>query len=129
MSQQPDVQPGDGDESFKLVETWKVDHVQMREDKRIHLGNNFSISQSGIIGISCTERPSLSVDVIQEQINHLLYYQTKHIYQLHLSRFLTRNTWPQRVKLMVVYIYGILSLKRPRKSLIRSCPVNSFTKA
>ena len=33
----------------------------MREDNRLHLGNRFSLSESGTIGISCFETPSLSV--------------------------------------------------------------------
>ena len=61
LSEQHDVKSGDGDESLKLVETWNLDHVQMREDNTLFVSNRFSISESGAIGISCDEKPSLSV--------------------------------------------------------------------
>ena len=61
MSQQYDVKSGYDAESLKLVKTWKVDHVQTREDNKLFAANRISISESGMIGISCTENPSLSV--------------------------------------------------------------------
>ena len=48
------------DEPLKLVETWGVDHVQVNK-YRLDRSNSFSISESGIFGISCAENPSLSV--------------------------------------------------------------------
>ena len=104
LSYQHDVTSGDSDESLKLVEMWRVDHVQIREDDTLIPSNRFSISESGMIGISCYENPSLSV-CTRERINHLLYYQmTRSMVQLHLSRFLTKNTWLQPVRKTVVYI-------------------------
>ena len=62
LSQQHQVKAGnDDDEPLKLVETWKVDHIQMREDNNLAVLNRFSISESGMFGISCFENPSLSV--------------------------------------------------------------------
>ena len=61
LSEQQDVESGDGDESWKLLETWKVDHVQTREDNRFYRSSRFSVSESGAIGVSCEEIPSLSV--------------------------------------------------------------------
>ena len=61
LSYQHDVTSGDSDESLKHVETWSLDHVQMREDNKLTVSNRFSISESGMIGISCFEKPSLSV--------------------------------------------------------------------
>ena len=48
------------DQPWKLVETWDVDHVETTTDE-IHAANRFSVSKSGAIGISCSEKPSLSV--------------------------------------------------------------------
>ena len=62
LSQQHQERSGNGDdEPLKLEETWKVDHVQIREDNKLYPINRFSISESGIVGISCVENPSLSV--------------------------------------------------------------------
>ena len=62
LSQQHQVKAGNNDdEPLKLVETWKVDHVQIREDNKLYATNRFSISESGVIGITCVETPSLSV--------------------------------------------------------------------
>ena len=61
LSEQYDVKSRDDDQSWKLVETWKIYHVQTREDKRIYISNRFSMSESGAIGISCEEKPSLSM--------------------------------------------------------------------
>ena len=55
------MKSGEDDQSWKLVKTWKVDHVHMRENNKFYLGNRFSISESGAVGISCFETPSLSV--------------------------------------------------------------------
>ena len=38
-----------------------MDHVQMRDNDTLDVANRFSISESGMIGISCDEKPSLSV--------------------------------------------------------------------
>ena len=61
LSHQHDETSGDGDESLNLVETWNLDHVQMGDDNKLNLSNRFSISESGMIGISCFEKPPLSV--------------------------------------------------------------------
>ena len=61
LSHQHDVESRDIDQSLKLVETWKVDHVQMREDNELVLGNRFSISEFGMIGISGSEKSPLSL--------------------------------------------------------------------
>ena len=61
LSRQHRVKAGDNGESFKLVETRSLDHVEMREDNKFYTANRISISESGMIGISCDEKPSLSV--------------------------------------------------------------------
>ena len=62
LSQQHQVKAGNGDdEPLKLVDTWSLDHVETREDNKFNPGNSFSISESGMFGISCMENPSLSV--------------------------------------------------------------------
>ena len=61
MSQQHQGIAGNGDEPLKLMETWSLDHVHTREDNKLHPGNSFSISESGMFGLSCVENPSLSV--------------------------------------------------------------------
>ena len=62
LSQQHQVKVGNADdEPLKLVETWDVNHVQVREDDKFYPTNRFSISESGMFGISCAESPSLSV--------------------------------------------------------------------
>ena len=62
LSYQHDVKSGDDvDGSLKLMETWNVDHVQVIKDNKLNAANRFSISESGAIGISCTENPSLTV--------------------------------------------------------------------
>ena len=62
LSQQHQVKAGNGDdEPLKLVETWSLDHVQMIEDNKFYATNRFSISESGMFGISCGENLSLSV--------------------------------------------------------------------
>ena len=61
LSEQYNMKSSEDDQSRVLVDTWKVDHVQIREDKTIYLSNRFSISESGAIGISCGETPSLSI--------------------------------------------------------------------
>ena len=48
------------DQSLQLVKTWTVDHVQA-DPKRLKATNRFTVSESGAIGISCEESPSLSV--------------------------------------------------------------------
>ena len=59
LSHQHDVTSGDEVQPWKLVATWNVDHVNF--GSVIHAGNRFSVSESGGIGISCFEKPSLSV--------------------------------------------------------------------
>ena len=60
LTRQHDPSSGDLDQPLKLVATWDLIHVDVEED-RLHLMNSFSISESGAIGISCFEKPSLSV--------------------------------------------------------------------
>ena len=56
------MKAGNGDdEPLKLMETRNLDHVQIREDNKLYATNRFSVSESGAIGISCIENPSLSV--------------------------------------------------------------------
>ena len=55
------MKSGEDAQPWKLVKTWKLDHVQTREDDKFHNGNRFSVSESGAVGISCFESPSLSV--------------------------------------------------------------------
>ena len=61
LSLQHDGKDGDDKESLKLVETLRLDHVQTREDNKVGCGNRFTISESGVVGISCGESPSLSI--------------------------------------------------------------------
>ena len=46
--------------SLQLVKQWTLDHVQP-DTEYVHATNRFAISESGAIGISCEESPSLSV--------------------------------------------------------------------
>ena len=60
MSQQHDPSPWEHDQELKLAATLNLFYVNTKE-KTANLGNNFSISESEAIGISCNENPSLSV--------------------------------------------------------------------
>ena len=60
LSQQHDQPSGEHDQTLKFVNTWDLSHVNNLEE-RVYLGNSFSISKSEAIGISCSEKPSLSV--------------------------------------------------------------------
>ena len=60
LSEQHDLPSGEDDQTPKLVATWDLLHMKTKEG-RVYLGNSFSISESGTIGISCHEKPSLSV--------------------------------------------------------------------
>ena len=51
---------GARNKSLHPVRQWKLDHVQADPD-RVKLTNRFTISESGAIGITCKESPSLSV--------------------------------------------------------------------
>ena len=51
---------GEHDQTLKLLKTWDLLHVKTRETT-VNRGNRFSISNSRAIGISCFEKPSLSV--------------------------------------------------------------------
>ena len=46
-------------QSLQLVKTWVLDHV--KTDNKIKASNRFTVSESGAVGISCAESPSLSV--------------------------------------------------------------------
>ena len=48
------------DKSLQLLRTWSLDHTN-RTPGKIARPNQFSVSESGAIGISCDESPSLSV--------------------------------------------------------------------
>ena len=61
------------------METWSLDHVHTRKDNTLHPGNSFSISESGMFGLSCVENPSLSVmypgknkfsTILSNQVHH-----------------------------------------------------------
>ena len=58
LSKQHDL--GEYDQPLKLLNTWILSHVNAGE-KILNHTNRFSISESGTIGISCLEEPSLSV--------------------------------------------------------------------
>ena len=60
LSQQPDVKTGEEYQPMNLVEMWSVDHVETRKDGFYSI-NTFTISESGAVGISCVESPSLSI--------------------------------------------------------------------
>ena len=47
-------------QSVQLVNTWTLDHVQA-DPTSANVSNSFTVSDSGVIGISCVESPSLSV--------------------------------------------------------------------
>ena len=48
------------DQSIELVKTWSLDHIETVPGK-FCTSNRFTLSESGAIGISCEESPSLSV--------------------------------------------------------------------
>ena len=54
------INPEGRDQSFELVGTWTLDHIQP-DIKYVKAENRFTVSESGAIGISCEESPSLSV--------------------------------------------------------------------
>ena len=60
LSQQHDPSSGEHEQTLKLVKTWDLSHVNTRETM-VNKGNSFSVSESGAIGISNYEKPSLSV--------------------------------------------------------------------
>ena len=60
LSQRHDPSSGEYDKPLKLLDTWILSHVNAIE-KKLNTTNRFSISESGTIGISCSEKPSLSV--------------------------------------------------------------------
>ena len=60
LSQQHHVKTGDCNQSMNLVETWTIDHVETWKGK-FHTDNKFTISELGAVGMSCFEKPSLSV--------------------------------------------------------------------
>ena len=84
LSQQQDLSPGEHDQTLKLVAAWDLIHVNTR-GQMVYAGNSFSISESGAIGISCREKPSLSVmypntDEVPTILSHSKVY--------HLATFL-----------------------------------------
>ena len=60
LSHQQQARSEVADQALVLFETWDLDHVKIGE-YRVFPSNRFSISESGTIGISCEESPSLSV--------------------------------------------------------------------
>ena len=54
------INPEGEDKSLQLVKTWTLDHIQP-DTKYVKAENRFTVSESGAIGISCDETPSLSV--------------------------------------------------------------------
>ena len=48
------------DQSIQLVKTWTLGHVQERLDIA-NTGNRFAMSETGAVGLSCSETPYLSV--------------------------------------------------------------------
>ena len=48
------------DESLELLKTWVLDHVLV-DSEYLRASNRLTVSESGAIGISCDESPSLSV--------------------------------------------------------------------
>ena len=61
QQQESDIAALEGkDQSIELVKTWTIDHVNA-DTELVMRGNRFTISESGDIGISCKEKPSLSV--------------------------------------------------------------------
>ena len=78
LSQQHDQLSGEQDQTLKLVTAWDLIHVKAKEGS-VCLGNSFSISESGAIGISCDENPSLSVmypnkDKVAGSLSHSRMY-------------------------------------------------------
>ena len=91
LSQQHDEQSGV--QSLKFVETWKLDHVQMREDNKLVVSNRFSLSEYGTIGISCSETPSLSViypetDKSPTVLSHDKFYRSATFMKLNGKEYL-----------------------------------------
>ena len=63
LSQQEEIDTielGPIDTSLQLVKEWKLDHIKP-DPEYAKTANRFAISESGAIGISCDESPSLSV--------------------------------------------------------------------
>ena len=54
------IYPECEDKSLQLVTTWTLDHIQP-DTKYVKAENRITVSESGAIGISCDETPSLSV--------------------------------------------------------------------
>ena len=52
---------GGKDQYLQIVKTWILDHVKVNDDEYLSTSNRFTVSESGAIGISCKESPSLSV--------------------------------------------------------------------
>ena len=60
LSKQEELSTSDKNhEVLKLQETWHLDHIEISGN--IFAGTRFSVSESGVIGISCEEQPFLSV--------------------------------------------------------------------
>ena len=63
LSKQPEfdtIKLAGKDQSIQLVKTWTLDHVQERLDIA-NTGNRFAMSETGAVGLSCSETPYLSV--------------------------------------------------------------------
>ena len=105
-----------------------VDHVHMREDNKLYASNRFSISESGMIGVSCDEKPSLSVmypgtDKPPIILSDDKIYRSATFLKTRGKEYLATACDEDGRR----YLWDT-SLKRPRKSLTRSCPVNKLTK-
>ena len=60
LSEQHDPSSGKYDQTLKQVTTWDLIYINTKE-KVVNLSNSFSILESEAIGISCYEKPSVSV--------------------------------------------------------------------
>ena len=47
-------------QSIQFMNSWTLNHIQSRPNN-VTAGNSFTVSESGAIGISCSENPSLSI--------------------------------------------------------------------
>ena len=54
------AEPSGKDLSIQLVKTYSLDYVET-QPKIVEKTNRFTVSESGVIGISCNEKPSLSL--------------------------------------------------------------------
>ena len=125
LSYQHDVTSGDEVQQWKLIVTWNLDHVKLRS--RVY-ASRFSVSESGGIGISCFENPSLSVvypdaDKAPVILSNDTIYRSATFVKISGKEYLAaacREDWD-------VYTSGTQKQKHLRKPLTRNYPRTNNT--